>query len=260
MPTTTPSGTTWRRSKRTSRRVWGVLREEPASAAGGGADRRLQSARAGRVSDHRPGVYRADRAGPDAMGIAEVPGPALRPHHAGEGARTVPREFENIAIYYTTVDGALTVTLSEKVLQHAIDRSLGRQRQRQAAGDGPNGRQTGRIAGGSRPTGRRPAVARQQRRPAGGPQDSGGRQRRPPRPVRPPMQEQCWNNLPILNEWKRLYPDRDPVAVHRAGLGRRAGLSGRRASTSGTRSTRRWNRPCTGIRASRSRARPPRRC
>ena len=32
---------------------------------------------------------------------------------------------------------------------------------------------------------------------------------------RQPMQTQCWGNLPILNEWKRLYPDRDPVEVHR---------------------------------------------
>ena len=32
---------------------------------------------------------------------------------------------------------------------------------------------------------------------------------------------QCWNNLPILNEWHRLYPDRDPVAVHEAVWGER---------------------------------------
>ena len=25
-----------------------------------------------------------------------------------------------------------------------------------------------------------------------------------------------WSNLPILNEWKRLYPDRDPVQLHEA--------------------------------------------
>jgi len=24
----------------------------------------------------------------------------------------------------------------------------------------------------------------------------------------------AWSNLPILNEWKRLYPDRDPVELH----------------------------------------------
>jgi len=28
------------------------------------------------------------------------------------------------------------------------------------------------------------------------------------------MQACAWSNLPILNEWKRMYPDRDPVAVH----------------------------------------------
>ena len=27
--------------------------------------------------------------------------------------------------------------------------------------------------------------------------------------------QQCWDNLPILNEWKRNIPDRDPVEVHR---------------------------------------------
>ena len=28
------------------------------------------------------------------------------------------------------------------------------------------------------------------------------------------MQSQSWNNLPILNEWHRLYPDEDPLALH----------------------------------------------
>ncbi len=32
---------------------------------------------------------------------------------------------------------------------------------------------------------------------------------------------QCWNNLPILNEWHRLYPERDPVALHKAVWGER---------------------------------------
>ena len=30
------------------------------------------------------------------------------------------------------------------------------------------------------------------------------------------MQVLSWSNLPVLNEWKRLFPDRDPVAVHAA--------------------------------------------
>jgi hypothetical protein len=28
------------------------------------------------------------------------------------------------------------------------------------------------------------------------------------------MRRRAWDNLPVLNEWKRLYPDRDPVEVH----------------------------------------------
>ncbi len=28
------------------------------------------------------------------------------------------------------------------------------------------------------------------------------------------MQAKSWSNLPILNEWKRLYPAEDPVALH----------------------------------------------
>ncbi len=28
------------------------------------------------------------------------------------------------------------------------------------------------------------------------------------------MQIRAWSNLPILNEWKRLYPDCDPVELH----------------------------------------------
>ena len=28
------------------------------------------------------------------------------------------------------------------------------------------------------------------------------------------MQSSAWSNLPILNEWKRLYPDCDPVELH----------------------------------------------
>ena len=40
-----------------------------------------------------------------------------------KGKNSVPQEMENLAIYYTTVGGALTVTLSERVLQQAIDRA-----------------------------------------------------------------------------------------------------------------------------------------
>jgi hypothetical protein len=28
------------------------------------------------------------------------------------------------------------------------------------------------------------------------------------------MQHVAWNNIPILNEWKRRYPDQDPAVLH----------------------------------------------
>ena len=34
------------------------------------------------------------------------------------------------------------------------------------------------------------------------------------RPYREAMRRRAWDNLPVLNEWKRLYPDRDPLEVH----------------------------------------------
>jgi len=34
--------------------------------------------------------------------------------------------------------------------------------------------------------------------------------------LRTELRRRSWSNLPILNEWKRLYPDRDPLEVHEA--------------------------------------------
>ena len=43
-----------------------------------------------------------------------------------KGQPGMPSEIENMAIYYTTAGGALTVTLNEGVLKRAIDRGLSR--------------------------------------------------------------------------------------------------------------------------------------
>ena len=115
----------------------------------------------------------------------------------------IPQEAEKIAVYYTTVAGALTVTLSEKVLQHAIDRALAGQpaatgqRKKIAPstvvcpwlGSNVALHVDSRILELANQMGRQQYVAR--------------------------MQAECWSNLPILNQWKRLFPKLDPVAVHR---------------------------------------------
>jgi hypothetical protein len=116
-----------------------------------------------------------------------------------KGKNTVPPEIENLAIYYTSVGGALTITFSERVLQQSIDRAL----TEKPAEDGTKvAAETPQPWLGSnaalRVDSRILEVA-----------NALGRQQYQQR-----MQVQCWNNLPILNQWKQMYPDCDPVAVH----------------------------------------------
>ena len=141
---------------------------------------------------------------------------------AVKGQRGVSPEVENMAVYYTTVGGALTVTFSERVLQHAIDRSLDGERRaggvslRAEAASHPEANASGSPTHGS-PTHGSPThgwlgsnVALHVDHALLEVANALGRRQYEDR-----MQVQSWNNLPVLNEWKRLFPDRDPVAVHR---------------------------------------------
>ena len=121
---------------------------------------------------------------------------------AVKGKNTVPREIENLAIYYTSVGGALTITLSEQVLQHAIDRVLAKE----------TSEDSGKLPAKSVETtpdwlGSNVALHVDSRILEIG--SLVGREQ-----YQQEMQVQCWNNLPILNQWKRQFPQRDSVAVH----------------------------------------------
>jgi hypothetical protein len=119
-----------------------------------------------------------------------------------KGKNTVPQEMENLAIYYTSVGGALTITLSEQVLQHSIDRTLAKKPAEDA--DKP----TAKTVELPHPwLGSNVALRVDSRILEIG--NLVGREQ-----YQQQMQVQCWNNLPILNQWRRLFPDRDPVAVH----------------------------------------------
>ena len=117
-----------------------------------------------------------------------------------KGKRAVPREMENINIYYTTIDDALTITLNENVLRGSIDRSLAR---RKAEAEGNGEQQAVRPWLGSNVALRVDSKILKIANAANRNQ------------YEETMRMQCWKNLPILNEWKRLYGDRDPVEVHR---------------------------------------------
>lgn len=116
-----------------------------------------------------------------------------------KGSRGVPRDLQNLAIYYTALGGALTVTPSEKMLERSIDRWLDQEKARAEGKPAPPEAKPWLGSNVALRVNRKilevvNALSRNQ--------------------YQRTMQLQCWANLPILNEWKRLYPDRDPVKVH----------------------------------------------
>ncbi len=120
---------------------------------------------------------------------------------------SVPEDFEKLAIYYTSAGGALTVTLSEKVMQHAIDRMLARQAA--AAKGATTEKEISKPSTMQLPwLGTSVALHVDRRILEIG--SALGRDQ-----YEQQMQVRSWNNLPILNEWRRLYGDRNPLKVHR---------------------------------------------
>ncbi len=132
-----------------------------------------------------------------------------------KGQPGVSSDIENMAIYYTTAGGALTITLNESVLKRVIDRAADKAAAKPLAGESTTAAKP--VAPESKANdwtwlgsnvglhvdARILEIA-----------NALGRQQYQDR-----MQILSWSNLPILNEWKRLFPDRDPVAVHRATWG-----------------------------------------
>lgn len=104
-----------------------------------------------------------------------------------------------LSIFYAALPDSLTVTLNENLIQRALDRAAAATQPATAAAEPkPTTRPwlgknlAVQVRSGSMDLFSRLA------------HDQFGRR----------LQQDSWNNLPILNEWKRLYPEMDPVAVH----------------------------------------------
>jgi hypothetical protein len=98
------------------------------------------------------------------------------------------------SVYYAVTPDALTVTLSEALLKRALDR--------QAAHSGSNTNRVGQPwLGGSL------GLQLQEKL-------IGILLKATDDDYKSHLQTLAWNNLPILNEWKRLYPGQDPVKLH----------------------------------------------
>lgn len=107
--------------------------------------------------------------------------------------------LERLAIYYAASGQGLTVTLNESVLHRALER----QKARREVGETPKGGDEGPpswLGGnlGLRVSNDALAII----------QTASGEQ------YRRAMQTRAWGNLPILNEWRRRFPDHDPLTLH----------------------------------------------
>ncbi len=119
--------------------------------------------------------------------------------------------FDRSQLFYAATPRALVVSLNEDVLKRAIDR----QAERAKAPAGQAGQQAGEQAGQTGPWLGQTFAAHV--RPEGvslfHSLDGSNAQES--------AQRAAWLNLPILNEWKRRFPDKDPVEVHRTLWGSR---------------------------------------
>jgi hypothetical protein len=107
--------------------------------------------------------------------------------------------LRNAAVYYSASGKSLTVTLNEGVLQRSIDREIA---DATAEREGtPREAPTHTWLGSN--------LALQVEQKAIQVLAASARSE-----YQAAMQSRAWSNLPILNEWKRRYPNEDPAAVH----------------------------------------------
>ncbi|MEM8883516.1 MAG: hypothetical protein AAGD14_05580 [Planctomycetota bacterium] len=107
-----------------------------------------------------------------------------------ESGEQMDDEFKDFALHYATLKQGLILAVNEDVLKRAIDRQKNPPQKKQRwLGDHLAGRAHRELFLALE------ALAG----------DDG---------YRGLVRQRCWKNLPILNEWRRLYPYRDPVEVH----------------------------------------------
>jgi len=129
----------------------------------------------------------------------EMPYVKVSPSEAAK-AQT-PEEVRSLAVYYAARPGYLVLTLDEELLRRALDRESA----------GPAAKDRGE------PAASRPEI------PAWLGKSIAARLTRKALDVLTALDEddyqaerarRSWDNLPILNEWKRLFPSEDPVKLH----------------------------------------------
>ncbi|HKI18266.1 MAG TPA: hypothetical protein VKA15_10315, partial [Isosphaeraceae bacterium] len=120
-----------------------------------------------------------------------------------------PETDSPLAIYYAPTPRGLVVSLNEQVVIRFLDRQAKQADSAKSKGIEPPAAETSRPWLGESLAARVGSAGLRVLATAG------------LNTYRAAISLECWNNLPILNEWHRLYPDRDPAAVHEAVWGER---------------------------------------
>jgi len=130
--------------------------------------------------------------------------PYVRVKSTEQARRTIGEEAD-VAVYYAPAGDSLTITLSETVLKHALDRRL----EREAAA------KDGKVAIAAAQPWLGSSLGLQVDRQMFEILNNAGAGVLGPSSIsETAMQLRSWSNIPILNEWKRLFPGEDPVKVH----------------------------------------------
>jgi hypothetical protein len=144
--------------------------------------------------------------------------PYVRVKPTEQARRELDQEANNVAIYYAPSPNGLTVTINEAVLKRAIDRRIAR-----TAADKKSSATTSENPAKNANLSSAPPlpwlgdnfcllVDRKMFDLLSSP---GARFLEGPDSLSDSaMKLGSWSNLPILNEWKRLFPNQDPVKVH----------------------------------------------
>jgi hypothetical protein len=130
----------------------------------------------------------------ESLNYREQPYVKVRPTERADA----PEGVDKIAVYYSVVGDGLVVTLNEGVLKRAIDRQLDREKAKAEKKELPPARAwLGENLAAQADRKALDILAAVNRRD-----------------YQTQMQALAWSNLAVLNEWKRLFPDRDPLEVH----------------------------------------------
>ncbi len=120
---------------------------------------------------------------------------------------------DQLNLYYAFWSDGLVVTLNENVLKRALDRRAARE--------------AAKAEGRELPTPQRPWLGESMSLQFDG-RTVHQLSRTLSGDYQLALQLRSWDNLPILNEWRRRYPDRNPVEMHEQAWQRPAGLPWRR--------------------------------